>query len=206
MAINELEQKHKPTRREFLSKAGKGGVAAVALGGLISHVPNIVSAKSLSTSKADKVKLPDDPLFTSVKNLASMIQSKKISSVELTEMYFKRIEEVNPQLNAVVLMCKERALMEAKIADEMLAKGKSKGPLHGVPITIKDSIDTAGIVTTGGTMGRKNFIPGQDATVVARLRNAGAILMGKTNTPEFTLAGTTANLIYGMTSNPYKAG
>jgi amidase len=135
-----------------------------------------------------------------------MIQAKKISSVELTEMYLKRIEEVNPQINAVVLVCKERALMEAKMADELLAKGKSKGLLHGVPMTIKDSIDTAGVISTGGTLGRKNFIPAQDATVVARLRNAGAILLGKTNTPEFTLSGITANLIYGMTSNPYKAG
>ncbi|WP_221390991.1 amidase [Dyadobacter sp. NIV53] len=206
MISNELEKETQPSRREFLSKAGKGGVAAIALAGLMSSSPGIISSKSLSHAKLRPVKLPEDPLFTSAKNLASMIQSKKISSVELTEMYFKRIELVNPQINAVVMLCKERALMEAKMADDMLAKGKSKGPLHGVPVTIKDSIDTAGVVSTGGTMGRKNFIPGEDATVVARLRNAGAIVMGKTNTPEFTLAGTTANLIYGMTSNPYKAG
>jgi amidase len=206
MASNELEKNHPPSRREFLTKVGKGGAAMVALGGLMSYAPNIASAKSLSKSVVSPIKLPDDPLFTSAKNLAAMIQSKKISSVELTELYLKRIELVNPKINAVVLMCRERALMEAKMADEMLAKGKSKGPLHGVPMTIKDSIDTAGVITTGGTLGRKNFIPAQDATVVARLRNAGAILMGKTNTPEFTLSGTTANLIYGMTSNPYKAG
>ena len=85
----------------------------------------------------------------------------------------------------------------------MLAKGQTKGPLHGVPITIKDSFDTAGIVSTGGTLGRKDFIPPRDATVVARVRAAGAILLGKTNTPEFTLSFVTDNLIYGATRNPY---
>jgi amidase len=206
MVSNELEKNHLPSRREFLAKAGKGGVALVALGGVLSAAPNILVARGRSFGAAGAVKIPDEPLFTSAKNLAAMIQAKKISAVELTEMYLKRIDLVNPRINALVLPCRERALMEARQADELLARGKSKGPLHGVPMTIKDSIDTAGVITTGGTLGRKNFIPAQDATVVARLRSAGAILLGKTNTPEFTLSGTTANLIYGMTSNPYKDG
>jgi amidase len=206
MVSNEFANDHLPSRREFLAKAGKGGVALVALGGLMNAAPNIGVAKGRTVGAAAAVKIPDEPLFTSAKNLAAMIQAKKISAVELTEMYLKRIELVNPKINALVLSCRERALMEARQADELLARGKSKGPLHGVPMTIKDSIDTAGVITTGGTLGRKHFIPAQDATVVARLRQAGAILLGKTNTPEFTLSGTTANLIYGMTSNPYKAG
>src|SRR5260370_9224080 len=85
----------------------------------------------------------------------------------------------------------------------MLAKGQAKGALHGVHITIKDSFETAGIVSTGGTLGRKDFIPPRDATVVARVRAAGAILLGKTNTPEFTLSFVTANLISGATRDPY---
>ena len=91
-------------------------------------------------------------------------------------------------------------------ADAALAKGQPKGPLHGVPFTVKDSFDTAGVVSTGGTLGRKDFVPGKDATVVARARAAGAILLGKTNTPEFTLGGGgrgTVNLVYGLTKNPY---
>src|SRR5262249_47745658 len=78
-----------------------------------------------------------------------------------------------------------------------------KGPLHGVPMTIKDSFDTAGVISTAGTKGRANFVPTQDAIAVARLRRAGAILLGKTNTPELTLAFETNNLIYGRTNNPY---
>ena len=88
----------------------------------------------------------------------------------------------------------------------MLAAGKPKGALHGVPFTVKDSFDTAGVVSTGGTLGRKEYVPGKDATVVARVRAAGAILLGKTNTPEFTLGGGgkgTVNLVYGLTKNPY---
>ena len=84
-----------------------------------------------------------------------------------------------------------------------MARGDDLGPLHGVPITLKDSIDTEGVVTTGGTKGRADFVPEQDSTVAARLRAAGAILLGKTNTPELTLAGETANLVYGRTNNPY---
>ena len=114
-----------------------------------------------------------------------------------------RIGEVNDRLNAVVQQTGERATSEAKHADAALARGDILGPLHGVPITLKDSIDTEGVVTTGGTKGRAGFVPDQDSTVAARLRAAGAILLGKTNTPELTLAGETNNLIYGQTNNPY---
>ena len=78
----------------------------------------------------------------------------------------------------------------------MLARGESKGPLHGVPMTLKDSLDTEGVVTTGGTTGRRDFVPDRDSTVAARLRAAGAVLLGKTNTPELTMAGETDNLVY----------
>jgi amidase len=135
-----------------------------------------------------------------------MIREKQISAVEAVNMCYARIDDVNPTINAVVAMCRERALAEAQEADAFLAAGKAKGPLHGVPFTVKDSFDTAGVVSTGGTLGRKNYVPGKDATVVARVRAAGAILLGKTNTPEFTLGGGargTYNLVYGQTLNPY---
>ncbi|MEK6482422.1 amidase [Catalinimonas sp. 4WD22] len=188
-------------RRRFLKTTALSG-AAIGMSGML---PLKVTPRRKSTFY-DKVKLPADPLFTSAKQLAAMVQSGEVSSTELVNMFYQRIDEVNPQINAVVMMCRERAMMEAEQADKMRAAGKSMGPLHGVPMTIKDSLDTEGVVSTGGTMGRKNYIPAKDATVVARLRDAGAILLGKTNTPEFTLSGTTANLIYGMTSNPYKEG
>ncbi|MDX1382827.1 MAG: amidase family protein, partial [Thermoanaerobaculia bacterium] len=113
------------------------------------------------------------------------------------------IEEVNPRLNAVVTLCAERARREALEADRALESGWRRGPLHGVPMTIKDSLDTAGVISTGGSHGRRAFVPERDATVVSRLREAGAILLGKTNTPEFTLSFETDNLIYGRTSNPW---
>ena len=129
-----------------------------------------------------------------------------MSAVEIAEAHLRRIDEVNPKLNAVVQLASERAMDEARAADAALARGESLGPLHGVPITIKDSHDTEGIVSTGGTLGRKNFVPEADATAVARMRAAGAIVLGKTNTPELTLSFETNNLVYGQTNNPYDVG
>jgi amidase len=134
--------------------------------------------------------------------LANSIRKKEVSSEEVINAHLERIEEVNPQINAVVQFA-DTAIDQAREADSALARGEIKGPLHGVPMTIKDNLDTAGVISTGGTMGRATFIPEKDATVVARMYEAGAILMGKTNTPEFTLSFETDNLIYGRTSNPY---
>ena len=147
-----------------------------------------------------------DLVFKSASEIAAMIRAKEVTAVEAVQACLARIAAVNPKLNAVVALCAERALAEAAEADALLAAGKILGPLHGVPFTVKDSFDTAGVVTTGGTLGRKTYVPGKDATVVARARAAGAILIGKTNTPEFTLGGGargTYNLVYGQTFNPY---
>jgi amidase len=95
----------------------------------------------------------------------------------VVQAYLQRIEAVNPHLNAVVQLCAEAAQAEAHAADAALARGQITGPLHGVPMTIKDSLDTAGTITTGGTRGRAAFVPAKDATLVARLRAAGAILL-----------------------------
>jgi len=135
--------------------------------------------------------------------LAKAIYDKDFSSQEAINAYLKQIDAINPKLNAIVQLTAEEAIREAKIADKLLAKGKIRGSLHGVPMTIKDSLDTAGVITTWGTPGRKNHIPIEDATVVKRLKKAGAIVLGKTNTPEFTLVFETDNPIYGRTNNPY---
>ena len=142
-------------------------------------------------------------IYMSASEIAQMIRDREVSAVEVVEAHLARIGEVNGQLNAVVLLCAERALDEARSADAALARGGPSGPLHGVPMTLKDSIDTEGVVTTGATLGRRDFVPERDATVAARLRGAGAILLGKSNTPELTLFGETDNLIYGRTNNPY---
>jgi amidase len=117
--------------------------------------------------------------------------------------YLRRIEIINPQLNAIVHLTANTALAQAHAADTALARGEMIGPLHGVPMTIKDNLDTAGVISTGGTTGRAASIPARDATVVARLRAVGTILPSKTSTPELTLAFETDNLVYGRTSNPY---
>ncbi len=184
------------SRRSFLRTAGYATAATFALGRLATSRALAQSTPAAST----------DILVMSAVQLAAAIRAKKISSVEAVTALYARIDAVNPKINAVVMQCRERALAEAEAADGALASGRSLGPLHGVPFTIKDSLETAGVVSTTGTLGRKNFIPGADATVVARVRAAGGILLGKTNTPEFTLGGGdlgTYNLVHGQTYNPY---
>lgn len=142
-------------------------------------------------------------IYASATELAQAIHNKEVSSEEVVNAYLQRIEEVNPKLNAVVQLTAETARAEAREADAALACGDIKGPLHGVPMTIKDDTCTAGVTCTAGTKGLASFIPTQDAVVVARLRAAGAILLGKTNLPELGLAFETDNMVYGRTNNPY---
>jgi amidase len=142
-----------------------------------------------------------DPRGLPLAALADGLRRGELSSEAVTRAYLDRIEAVNPRLNAVVQLRREAALAEARAADRAPKEGR--GALHGVPVTIKDSLDTAGIVSTGGTKGRAAYVPEADATVVRRLRAAGAIVMGKTNTPDLTLSYETDNLVYGRTSNPF---
>jgi amidase len=126
-----------------------------------------------------------------------------VSSVEVVDAFLQRIDKINPKLNAVVQVDHDRALTAARSADHRVHRRERLGLLNGVPITIKDSFDTANFVSAGGTIGRKAYIPARDATAVARLRRAGAILLGKTNCAELTLSYETDNLVYGRTNNPY---
>lgn len=142
-------------------------------------------------------------LSTSAAALARAIRTKEVSSAEVVEACLQRIEAVNPALNAVVQLAAEAARAQAREADARLARGQIAGPLHGLPVTIKDAFETAGIVSTGGTKGRASFVPAEDATAVRRLKAAGAIVLGKTNLPELSLAFESDNLVYGRTNNPY---
>lgn len=135
--------------------------------------------------------------------IARAIQRGEMSSLEVVDAHLARIEAVNPAINAVVQLRAEAARGDARAADAQLARGERRGPLHGVPVTVKDCYDTAGIVTTGGTLGRAEFVPDTDAPAVARLKAAGAVVLGKTNCPEFCLAFETDNLVYGRTNNPF---
>ncbi len=154
-------------------------------------------------ARSNRDALADPVYYSSARALALAILRRDISSEELVRACLDRIETVNGALNAVVQITAGEAIARAREADAAIARGEMWGPLHGVPMTIKDSLDTAGVITTGGTNGRASFVPERDATVVARLRSAGAILLGKTNTPELTLSFETDNLVYGRTNNPY---
>ncbi|NHE57019.1 amidase [Cyclobacterium plantarum] len=186
-------------RRKFITTLGMGSLGSMlpAYGQLLPEGVVLPQQQFVSLDETDEL------LYMSATKVAEMIRNKEISSQEVVESCLARIDEVNPQINAVVQLARERALLEAKAADEAVMAGKTLGLLHGVPMTIKDSFDTAGIISTAGTLGRKDYMPGKDATVVARLREEGAILLGKTNTPEFTMSYLTSNLIYGQTLNPY---
>src|SRR6266508_4035046 len=126
----------------------------------------------------------DALIHESATSLAERIRARSMSSVELVTAALSEIDRVNPRIKAVVRLA-EDALDRAYEADAEMAAGHLRGPIHGVPFTIKDSFDTAGVITTAGTVGWLDRVPTQDATVVARLKAAGGILVGKTNTPEF---------------------
>jgi amidase len=144
-----------------------------------------------------------DWIRASAAQIARGIGAREVSSEEVVRACLERIEAVNPKLNAVVQTTGDAALARARAADAALARGDVWGPLHGVPMTIKDSLATAGVVTAAGTPGLADHVPERDATVVARLRAAGAILLGKTNVPEVTLRFITDNHVYGRTNNPW---
>jgi amidase len=143
-------------------------------------------------------------LFQSATEAARTLRRRELSSRELTGMLLARIEAVNPALNAVVELRQTAALREAAAADEATARGDDTGPLHGVPMTIKDAFNVAGLPTTWGNPAFKGFVADSDATVARRLKQAGAIVVGKTNVA-FMLGdfGQTANELYGVTSNPW---
>jgi amidase len=177
------------SRRSFLASTTCAGAAAA--------LPSIRESLALSTRPLG------DLTSRSATRLAAAIRRREVSAVELVDAFLARIAAINPRLNSVVQVEPDAARAAARVADGRVARRERVGPLHGVPVTIKDSFDTAGMVSTAGTTGRRAFVPARDATAVQRLRAAGAIILGKTNCPELTLSYETDNLIYGRTSNPY---
>ncbi|MGE5543982.1 MAG: amidase, partial [Bacillota bacterium] len=141
--------------------------------------------------------------YTSATELARLIKNKEVSPVEIVDQLLARIEAVNPQINAFCTVVANQARIEAKKAEEQVMRGDDLGPLHGVPIAIKDLTSTAGIRTTYGSLVFKDYVPQKDAICVQRIKKAGAIILGKTNTPEFGHKGTTDNLLFGTTRNPW---
>ena len=146
--------------------------------------------------------MSDELTKMSATRLAALIRTRALSPVEAVEAHLKRIDEVNPQLNALVTLAPE-ALDEARRAEARLMRGDDVGALCGVPLAVKDTIDTRGLRTTSGSRLRENFVPEADAPAVGRLREAGAILIGKTNTSEMALDYATENPVFGRTNNPH---
>jgi amidase len=146
----------------------------------------------------------DAPLhWWTARDLAAAIRRRELSAREVMTWHLDRIAEVNPRINAIVSLRPEAALDEAEAADRRAGRGEPIGPLHGLPIAIKDLEDTAGIRTTYGSAAFAEHVPTADCLLVARLRAAGAIVVGKTNTPEFGVGSHTFNAVFGATRNPW---
>lgn len=146
----------------------------------------------------------DDICFQSAVELAALMRQKKLSAREVMRAHLGQIERLNPRVNAIVTLLPEDELMDqAMAADEALIHGCSLGPLHGLPVAVKDLFQTKGIRTTSGSVLYRNYVPDFDCLVVEREKRAGAIILGKTNMPEFGLGSQTFNKIFGATLNPY---
>ena len=146
-----------------------------------------------------------DLAFASAAELALMIRNREISPVEVMGATLARIERSQPMLNAFITIAAEPAMADARAAEAAVMRGAPLGPLHGVPLAVKDLVPTAGIRTTWGSLIFKDHIPETDAEVVARLKRAGAIVVGKTTTPEFGQQCLTEAPLFGRTRNAWRA-
>jgi amidase len=173
---------NQPTRREILL----GTAAALLLKGTLK-------GQAMDSSIC----------FMSAIEMARLIRAKKLSAREALAAHLKQIERVNPKVNAIVTLVPEMAADAAAKADEMQARKETLGPLHGLPVAHKDLLETRGIRTTFGSLLYKDYIPAEDDIVVDRMRRAGAIIIGKTNVPEFGAGSQTFNKVFGATRNPY---
>ena len=146
----------------------------------------------------DKAQLP----FLSATELSAMIKSRRVSPVDAAEAYLRRIDEVDGKLNSYITVCGDEALAQARRAQEEIASGGYRGPMHGVPVAVKDQFYTAGVRTTGGSAILEDFVPEEDATVMANLKRAGAVLLGKLNMSEFAM-GDAFHHPFGRPLNPW---
>jgi amidase len=178
------------TRRAFGQAIGSLAVAGSA--GSLAHSPQRPTPPAA-----------EDLCALSALDLAARIQKRDVSARDVMTSHLARIERVNPKVNAVVTLVADRAMADAARADERQAQGATLGPLHGLPVAHKDLVDTAGIRTTRGSPFYRDNVPTRDALIVSRIRAAGAITLGKTNTPEFGAGSQTFNTVFGATRNPY---
>ena len=197
----------KITRRDAL-KLGTGAAVGAAVAPLLSCGAEDMMSESKELSRYDSNAMTppgeNEICFMPARDLAAMIRGQKISSREVMQAHLKQIARVNPKVNAIVTLVPEDQLMaQALAADEAVAKGNWMGPLHGLPVGVKDLHPTKGIRTTFGSPLHANDVPNFDCLVVEREKKAGAIVIGKTNVPEWGLGSQTFNPVFGPTMNPY---
>jgi amidase len=201
------------TRRDALKFGTNAAVSAAVTPLLSRDFTSVHSAaqprrESLHTTPASSSSTPaetqSDVCFLRAVDIADMIRRKQLSAREVMEAHLKQIQRVNPKVNAMVTMVPEDQLMaQARAADEALSHGNWVGPLHGLPVGVKDLHETNGIRTTYGSPLFRNNVPDFDCLLVQREKNAGAIVIGKTNVPEFGLGSQTFNPVFGPSHNPY---
>ena len=185
------------SRRTFLD-ASLAGVVGVMLGSQARATDG-----SPSTPVPRNAPASDALAFLSIQDASELVRAKKISPVELTRGCLSRIERLNPQLNAFITVTADSALAEARQAEAEIQQGRLRGALHGIPIALKDLVDTAGVRTTAGSGLFKDRIPTEDAEVVRRLKAAGAVFLGKLNMHEFAYGGSSAISYFGPVRNPW---
>src|SRR5713101_4106459 len=187
------------SRRSFL----KATLAGTAIS--LTKVPSVTETdlNSQRTNPASGSQ-NDDLIRLSIREVADLVRKKKVSPVELTTACLARIDRANPALNAFITITADSALEQARMAESEVMRGKWRGPLHGVPIALKDLFDTAGVRTTAASGLFKDRIPAEDAEVVRRLQAAGAVLLGKTNMHEFAFGGSSIVSYFGAVHNPWE--
>jgi amidase len=190
------------TRRAFNQLLGAAAVSRVLPD--LSHRIPMPTHDDTTDSSLIAPSAPSDELCTlTAIELARRIRQKQVSARDVMSAHLARIERVNPKINAIVTLVADRAMADAAKADEQQAHGRPLGPLHGLPVAHKDLVPTAGIRTTFGSPFYKDNVPTKDALIVTRIRAAGAITLGKTNTPEFGAGSNTFNPVFGATHNPF---
>ena len=193
----------KMSRRDAL-KLGTNAAVSAAVTPLFAAAGPDLAQSSQSSGAVAKPANASDICFLRAVDMVDLIRQKKLSARELVQAHLKQIERVNPKVNAMITMVPEDKLMaQAAAADESLAHGKWLGPLHGLPVAVKDLHEAAGIRTTYGSPLHRDFVPDFDCRVVQREKQAGAIVLGKSNVPEFGLGSQTFNPVFGPTRNPY---
>jgi aspartyl-tRNA(Asn)/glutamyl-tRNA(Gln) amidotransferase subunit A len=188
------------SRRAFLMRtvAGTTGLVTLRSSGAGKSQQFGRGTKPPSQTKSGEL------IDLSIRDASEMVRGKKVSPVELTKACLAQIEKLNPTLNAFITVTAESAAAEARAAEAAIQRGKWRGPLHGIPIALKDLFDTAGVRTTAASGVFKDRVPTEDAEVVRRLKAAGAVLLGKTNMHEFAFGGSSLVTYFGGVHNPWE--